>query len=110
MTSPITVQADASLDMTVEIACVARTGYLQVRTFTSGGDPSGDGFDVQVDSVHRSIPPNGAVAFLVAPGEHQVLLHVPSKCTVEGANPQTITLAADDAIHVTFLVTCADER
>jgi hypothetical protein len=29
---------------------------------------------------------------------------------VEGANPQTVTIAADDAVRVTFVVTCADQN
>jgi hypothetical protein len=110
ITSPITVRADASFDVNVEIACVARTGYLAVRTSTTGGDPDGDEFTVQVDTVRRSVPRNGAVALLVPPGEHQVLLDALRGCTVEGANPQTVTIAADDAVRVTFVVTCADQN
>ena len=108
ITSPTTVQANASIDVNVDVLCVARTGYLGVRTFTNGADSSWEGFRVQVDSVQRVIPPSGAVALLVPPGEHQVLLHVLSMCTVQGANPQTVTILADDAVHVTFVVTCSD--
>jgi len=110
ITSPITVKSGASFDVDVEILCVPRTAYLAVRTFTRGGNPNGEGFAVQVDSVRRGIPRNGAVALLVAPGEHQVLLEALPGCTVEGANPQTVTLAVDDAVHVTFVITCTDEN
>jgi hypothetical protein len=94
--------------VTVDAVCAARTGYLEARTLTKGADSSTEGFRVQVDSVQRAIPATGAVALLSPPGEHQVLLEVLPECTVEGANPQTVTIAADDAVRLTFVVTCAD--
>ena len=108
MTSPIDVAAGATLDVDIDITCVARTGYLEIRAFTQGGDPNGDDFTVQVDALQRSVPRNGAVALLVPPGDHQVLLTTPSACAVEEPNPRQVTVAADDAAHETFVVACAD--
>lgn len=108
ITSPVSVEAGATFDVNIDITCVARTGYLQIRAFTQGGDPNGDEFTVQVDSLRRSVPRNGALALLVPPGDHDVLLATPAECMVEEPNPRQVTVAADDAVHVTFVVTCPD--
>lgn len=101
------IQALGTTEITFEVSCVARTGVLQIRTFTNGAGPV-DGFVVQVDgSEARSISPDGAVAFIVAPGEHEVLLdEVPAECVVEGANPRAVTVVPDEVEFVTFLITC----
>ena len=108
MTSPVDVAAGSTFDLNIDVTCAARTGSLQIRAFTRGGDPNGDAFTVQVDSLQRSVARNGAVALLVLPGDHDVLLITPPGCSVEEPNPRRVTVVADDAVHETFMVGCAD--
>jgi hypothetical protein len=103
----VSIQALETTEITFEVNCIARTGVLQIRTFTNGSAPV-DGFVVWVDGAEaRSIEPDGGVAFSVAPGEHQVLLDVvTAECVVDGANPRPATVGADEVEFVTFLVNC----
>jgi hypothetical protein len=66
----VAIQSEETTEITFEVGCVARTGVLQFRTFTSGSSPDMDGFVVLVDgSERRPIPPTGAAALSVAPGD-----------------------------------------
>jgi hypothetical protein len=104
----ISIQPPASTEVVLHVACTLRTGVLQIRAFTSGSAEPDDPFVVRVDGVQsRPISPDGAVALVVAPGEHQVLLDgLPPECAVQGPNPQVTSVAADDVARVTFSVSC----
>jgi hypothetical protein len=104
----VSIQAEETTEITFEVGCAARTGVLQIRTFTSGSGPDVDGFVVRVDgSDTRSVLPTGAVALIVAPGEHEVLLdEVPIECAVDGANPRVVAVEPDEVEFVTFVIAC----
>jgi hypothetical protein len=104
----VSIQAEATTEVTFEVTCAARNGVLQIRTFTSGSGADIDGFVVRVDgSEARSILPTGAVALIVAPGEHEVLLdEVPAVCAVDGANPRAVAVGPDEVEFVTFVIRC----
>jgi hypothetical protein len=104
----ITTLAAARTDVTLQVICAGPTGNITVRTFTqgTGGDP--DGFVVRLDGTEmRGIERTGAVGFIVPAGSHEVLLEsLTAECTVDGDNPQIVSVAAQEAVRVTFLVDC----
>jgi hypothetical protein len=104
----ITTLAAARTDVTLQVICVGPTGSLTVRTFTqgTGGDP--DGFVVRLDGTEtQAIERTGAVGFIVAAGTHEVLLEsLTTECSVNGDNPQIVSVADQEVVRVTFLVDC----
>jgi hypothetical protein len=80
-----------------------------VNTATAGEDLDPNGYTVTVDgSSSQSIGINDQVSFSgLAAGDHQVELSgVASNCTVNGANPRTVTVNAGGTAQTTFGVTC----
>src|SRR3989442_103942 len=84
-------------------------GTLAVATLTPGSSiPSG--YTVPVDnSQSQPIAPTGLATFTgLAAGTHAVLLGgVPPNCTLQGLNPQTVTLVAGVVGSATFTLSCA---
>jgi len=84
-------------------------GTLAVVTLTSGSSiPSG--YTVTVDnSQSQPIAPTGLATFTgLAAGTHAVLLGgVTPNCTLQGQNPQTVTLVAGVVGSATFTLSCA---
>lgn len=87
------------------------TGDLTVTTNTTGQNLDPDGYTVTVDgSNSQSIATNSSsgVTFPGLPaGNHPVALSgVASNCTVSGANPRTVSVAAGTGGSTVFAVTC----
>jgi len=84
-------------------------GTLAVATLTTGSSiPSG--YTITVDnSQSQPIAPTGLATFTgLAAGTHAVLLGgVAPNCTLQGQNPQTVTLVADVVGSATFTLSCA---
>jgi hypothetical protein len=83
------------------------TGALTVTTTTTGsGFPSG--YSISVDSLHQAIGVNATLTFLgVVAGTHAVgLTGLTAECSVSGANPVTVTVAAGGNAQATFAVSC----
>jgi len=84
-------------------------GTLAVVTLTTGSSiPSG--YTVTVDnSQSQPIAPTGLATFTgLAAGTHAVLLGgVTPNCTLQGQNPQTVTLVAGVVGSATFTLSCA---
>jgi hypothetical protein len=104
----ITTLAAARTDITLQVICLGPTGSLAVRTFTRGTVGDSDGFVVRLDGTElRAIERTGAVGFIVAAGTHEVLLeNLTDECSVDGDNPQIVSVAAQESVRVTFLVDC----
>ena len=86
------------------------TGTLEIRATTSGVEPDGDGYIVQVDAGQPQPLVTGAAIEVpdVEPGSHAVLLgEIAPNCTVEGDNPRTVSLAAGQTATLEFAVACA---
>ncbi|MFW6090018.1 MAG: hypothetical protein ACODAB_09715 [Gemmatimonadota bacterium] len=86
------------------------TGTLEVSASTTGDDLDPDGYTVTLDgSDPQTLAVDGSTAFDdVEEGEHQVeLTGVADNCAVEGANPKTRTVTADETATATFDVVCA---
>jgi hypothetical protein len=107
----VTVPADGAASTTFPVTCTGETGGvgdLVVTTNTSGSDlPSG--YTVTVDgSQSQSIAANGSVEFTGLPaGDHSVQLSGDAQnCSLESANPQTVTVPEGATATATFDVSC----
>ncbi|HYT73034.1 MAG TPA: hypothetical protein VEK78_16735 [Gemmatimonadales bacterium] len=85
------------------------TGNLTVTAATSGQNQDPDGYTVTVDGGQsKSIANDGSVTYdgLTA-GDHTVELSgVASNCTVNGANPRTVSVPAGSTAQTEFAVSC----
>jgi hypothetical protein len=86
------------------------TGELEVTTLTTGEAADADGYSVLVDgSSAATVGVNGTVTLDVAEGEHSVeLADIAGTCAVDGENPVSVTVTADEAAIVTFSIICGD--
>jgi hypothetical protein len=87
----------------------ANAGSLRITTATTGADLDPNGYRLVVD--RGTVQPIGvnATATLsnVAAGNHAVRISgLSQNCTVQGANPQTVTVAAGATTELSFSVTC----
>jgi hypothetical protein len=85
------------------------TGSLQISAQTTGDDPGVDGYDLTIDGgATRRIGTTDLITVdNLAAGQHTLQLSVPANCTVEGANPRTVTVASGSTENVSFPVSCA---
>ena len=91
------------------------TGDLSVAAATTGETPDldPDGYTVTVDaSTDRPLAINGSVTYTgLSAGDHPVAVSgLASNCTVNGANPRTMTVTAGGTVSTTFSVHCAPLR
>jgi hypothetical protein len=108
----VTVSAGAIAPVAFAITCAAlppSTGSIAITTTTTGQDQDPDGYAFAIDQGSaQSIGVNGTatVAGLTA-GSHTVRLQgAATNCTVGGANPRTVAVAAGETATATFAVTC----
>ncbi|MDQ3029853.1 MAG: hypothetical protein M3R09_07480, partial [Actinomycetota bacterium] len=88
---------------------VPTTGTLELTTSTTGLEPDPDGYTVQIDAAAaEAIGPSGSLQKAdIEAGDHTILLDgVAANCTVAGANPRTVSVAAGQTIPVPFHITC----
>ena len=105
----VTVPAGGTVQTTFVVVCTSLTGSVQVTTVTTGSDLDPDGYSVLVNGgLGRAIGVNATVTIPgVEPGDRSVeLLNLASNCSVDGANPRTVTVAAAATVQTTFLVEC----
>jgi hypothetical protein len=109
-TVTITAGADASVVYT--IACVtppAGAGDLRIITATSGPDPDSDGYTFRVDGGPIQPIAINAQSLLsnFAPGSHSVeLAGLSGNCTLQGANPRSVTVTGGATTDLSFAITC----
>lgn len=96
-----------------QVACVWRTGSVEVSAVTSGADLPPDDYWVQVDAGGSwQLAPNGTVTIEgVSGGDHSVRLYdVAGNCTIAGNNPRTVRVttggATRDTARTSFQVNC----
>jgi uncharacterized protein (DUF2141 family) len=106
----VTVPVDGTGSTTFNVSCAATTGTVQVSVSTSGEDiPTGDYTVALEDQGSLSVAVNGGTATFteVPPGTHDVTLSgFPGNCTVDGENPEEVTVTAGNTSNVSFAVTC----
>jgi hypothetical protein len=107
-THTVAVTAGGNTPTAFVVTCTATTGGLTVTTSTGGSDLDPDGYTVSVDGANQAIGTNATVTFTaLTPGGHSVALSgVAANCSVSGANPRTVTVAAGSTASTTFSVTC----
>lgn len=85
-------------------------GDLLTSTASTGSDVDPDGYVVDIDDGARLEPveSNGSVTITgLSPGTHSVALtQVATNCTVNGANPRSVSVASGGTASTTFVVTC----
>ncbi len=106
-----TLAPGATVQVSFTLACAppaAEAGSLTITTTTTGIDP--DGFQVVTDrGTPQPIALSGTLTLPnVAAGSHTVrLTGLAPNCTVNGANPRTVSVAAGATATVAFVVQCA---
>jgi hypothetical protein len=107
----ISLPAEGTTAITIEVVCAARTGSMLVTTLTRGPSPYPSNHTIAVDGVERSAIDTGRVLIGgLAPGRHEVQLRgVAAHCTAQG-NPRTLSVRALEVALVTFFVNCVSSR
>jgi WD40 repeat protein len=87
----------------------AETGSIQVTVTTDGILIDADGYTTGFGTTSMAIPVDGMVTFTsVAVGAQSVSLDgLAPNCTVNGSNPQSVTVVANQTATATFSVSCA---
>jgi len=101
----VTVAAGEPASIGFEVVCVA-TG-VEVTTHTTGLDQP-FAYDLQVDGIARSVPPNDSeVVSRLEPGPHTISLKaLPANCSLAGG-AQTVTLTMGTIAPVHFEISCS---
>jgi galactose oxidase-like protein/Big-like domain-containing protein len=89
------------------------TGTLKITASTTGDEPDGDGYTVQLDAERAEVI--GSAGALtrpgVAAGTHSVLLAgIAPNCTVAGDNPSTASVVEGETTSLIFAITCTSSR
>jgi TolB protein len=105
----VAVAVDQTTQAAFEVVCAGQLGSLVVNANTSGVDPDPDGYTALVDGGNgRAVANNGSTTFAnVTPGDRQVSLEgLAANCSVDGANPRTVTIEPNDIAVTTFNINC----
>ncbi|HEX2249822.1 MAG TPA: Ig-like domain-containing protein, partial [Gemmatimonadales bacterium] len=109
-TVTITAGEDASVVYTITCAPPpAGAGDLRIITATSGPDPDQDGYTFTVDGGSSQPIAINAQSLLsnFAPGSHSVeLAGLSGNCTLQGANPRSVTVTGGATVDLRFAITC----
>ena len=109
----VTVAGGETVQVPFSVTCAdpgPAPGTLTVTATTSGSDPDPDGYSVSLDGgASQPLGVNASISLPNIPSSsHQVeLIGVALNCTVSGANPRNVTVAAGKTASVAFNVTCS---
>ena len=103
----VTVPSDDVVTASFTVVC-EHTGFIQVRTETTGEDPDPNGYFLDVDGNNAPVIGANATATLaVDAGSHAVTISdIAANCTPEGGPTQTVNVTGGQTAHVTFNLTC----
>jgi len=89
-------------------AVVSATGAMNVLVQTSGESvDTAFGLRVNTDTTTHALKAGVSSSFSVGEGTFTLeLVGVAENCSVEGDNPRTVEVAADEVVSVTFRVAC----
>lgn len=109
----ITIVAGDTTAVTATIDCptpAPTTGTIQVKTRRIGTGDDIDGYTIKLDNGPRQVIVTITDEFFyrdVTPGVHSLNLGgMATFCTLEGANPRTVTVVPGETVTVTFRVIC----
>jgi hypothetical protein len=106
----ISVASGATAEVSFTVSCSASTGALEIRTTTTGSNPDPDGYTVSIDGGQaQSIGVNATLSVTgVGAGAHTVTLAgLATNCTVQGSNPQQVTITAGASASAAFAISCS---
>ena len=105
----VNVAAGSGGSTAFAVTCAAPpSGSLTVSTTTNGPNPP-SGYTVTVDAgSSQAVGATGSVTFNnLGVGTHSVgLSPIPSNCNVSGANPQTVSITANNTTPASFTINC----
>jgi hypothetical protein len=104
------VSGGATAEVSFAISCGATSGAIKVTTATTGSPLDPNGYTVSVDAgATQPVGVNASITIASVPaGSHTVTLaDLASGCTVQDANPRTVTVAVGAETSVGFTVNCA---
>ena len=108
--NPVTVTVVAGDVVTASFTVVCEhTGFIQVRTQTTGESLDANGYFLDVDGEPApGIGVNGVATLGVSAGDHDVTLSdVAANCTVGGGGAtQSVSVTGGQTTNVTFTVVC----
>jgi hypothetical protein len=106
--NPITVSVVPNQTTNVYFSLLCGGSQLVVKTTTTGVPVTGGDWSLLLDGAPAgAIGHNDQKEFPVADGTHIVQLDgLPANCQVSGANPQTVQVATNSSLTVTFNVNC----
>ena len=83
-------------------------GTLVVSTFTAGGDPDLDGFQLTIDGVGSiTLEPTDSARVIIPAGRHALGLQgVAGQCSVDPGMPLDVDIASQGTTPVAFAVNC----
>lgn len=106
----VDVTANATVQAAFSVTCSgSSSGSIAATVSTSGANLDPDGYSLAVDGgPSQRVGLSGSATFSsLAPGSHTVLLgDVANNCSVNGPNPQTVSVAAGQTNQVALAVAC----
>ena len=107
----LSVKAGQTVTEKVAITCSQKTGSVTVDVTTTGDDTDPDGYTLTVADRSQSVGPNGSVTFTDLPvGDHDLAVaNIASNCSVDGANPRTVTVEDGQETTEAVTVSCSAE-
>jgi hypothetical protein len=110
----VAVAEGAQVDVAFVVTCTeAARGSLEVTTTAAGQDIDSDGYSVSIDGGSaQSIDTNATRTFNdLLTGSHAVELSgIAANCAVDGANPRSVNVLANQTAATTFAVVCVTTR
>jgi len=108
--NPLTVAVVSGDVVTASFTVVCEhTGFIQVRTQTTGEDLDANGYFLDVDGANAPvIGPNATATLAVDGGQHAVTISdiADNYTAQEGGATQDVTVTGGQTAHVTFTVAC----
>jgi len=104
----VPVTAGATAEVSLQIACTARPGAIQVTTSTTG--PTAGEYTVALDrGTAQPVGANGSHTFDgVAAGVHTLTLGgLPASCAPAGSGVQSVRVTGGQTVSVSFTVNCS---
>jgi|GEM_PF-2731830 len=86
------------------------TGTVEITTNTSGNDQDDDGYKVTIGNNEKDISINETVSFdNLDEGNYDAeLSNIAGNCSVNGDNPRSISVTADETTSATFEIQCQE--
>jgi len=106
----VNVTENTTVQAAFSVTCSgSSTGSITATVSTSGANLDPNGYSLRVDGgTSQHVGLNGSVTFAgLTPGSHTVLLgDLANNCSVNGPNPQTVSVPSGGVAQAAFLIAC----